>query len=96
VYSAIKVAGPAKFEVSDSVRVSKYKTIFEKDYTPNWTTEVFKIFKVQRINPVTYLLKDYRRKFIAGAFFELHRATHPDIYFVEKILRRRENEVYVK
>jgi len=28
VYSAIKIAGPAKFKVDDSVRVSKYKTIF--------------------------------------------------------------------
>ena len=35
VYSAIKIAGPAKFKVGDSVRVSKYKTIFEKGYTPN-------------------------------------------------------------
>jgi len=35
VYSAIKIAGPAKFKVGDLVRVSKYKTVFEKDYTPN-------------------------------------------------------------
>ncbi|XP_018406817.1 PREDICTED: uncharacterized protein LOC108782919 [Cyphomyrmex costatus] len=41
VYSAIKIAGPAKFKVGDAVRVSKYKTIFEKGYTPNWTTEAF-------------------------------------------------------
>jgi len=31
VYSAIKIADPSKFKVGDSVRVSKYKTIFEKD-----------------------------------------------------------------
>jgi len=77
--------------------VSKYKTVFEKSNTPNWTTEVFKIVKVQRTNPVN-LLEDYSGKSIAGAFYEyeLHRATHSDIYFVEKVLRRRENEVYVK
>jgi len=40
VYSVIKIADPAKFELDDSVRVSKYKTIFEKGYTSNWTTEV--------------------------------------------------------
>jgi len=87
VYSAIKITGLAKFKVGDSVRVSKYKTVFEKGYTPNWTTEVFKIVKVQRTNPVTYLLEDYRGKSIAGAFYEyeLHRATHPDIYLVEKV-----------
>ncbi|XP_024871855.1 uncharacterized protein LOC112454595 [Temnothorax curvispinosus] len=86
VYNAIKIAGPAKFKAGDSVRVSKYKTIFEKGYTPNWTTEVFKIVKVQRTNPVTYLLEDYRGKSVSGGFYEheLHRATYPDVYFVEK------------
>ena len=98
VYSAIKIAGPAKFKAGDSVRVSKYKTIFEKGYTPNWTTEVFTIVKVQRTNPVTYLLEDYRGNSVAGAFYEheLHRATHPDVYLVEKVLRRKGDKVYVK
>ncbi|KYM86931.1 hypothetical protein ALC53_03732 [Atta colombica] len=36
VYSNIKIAGPAKFKIGDSVYVSKYKTIFEKGYIPNW------------------------------------------------------------
>ncbi|XP_036146039.1 uncharacterized protein LOC118646694 [Monomorium pharaonis] len=98
IYSAIKIAGPAKFKVGDSVRVSKYKTIFEKGYTPNWTTEVFKIVKMQRTNLVTYLLEDYRGTSIAGAFYkhELHRATHPDVFLVEKVLRKKGDEVYVK
>jgi len=56
---------------------------------------VFKIVKVQRTNPVTYLLKNYHGKSLAGAFYELHRAIHPNIYFVENVLRRRGNEVYV-
>jgi len=55
VYSAIKIASPSKFKVSDSVRVNKYKTIFEKSYTLNWTTEVFTIIKMQHTNPVSYL-----------------------------------------
>ncbi|XP_029666089.1 uncharacterized protein LOC115237291 [Formica exsecta] len=94
VYSPIKIAGPAKFKVGDPVRVSKYKTIFEKSYTSNWTTEMFKIVKAQRTNPVIYLLEDYRGKSIAGAFYEyeLRRATYPDVYLVEKVLRRRGDE----
>jgi len=41
---------------------------------------------------------NYRGKSIAGTFYEyeLHRATHPDIYLVEKVLRRRGNKIYVK
>jgi len=98
VYSHVKIAGPAKFKVGDSVRVSKYKTVFEKGYTPNWTTEVFKIVKVQITNPVTYLLEDYKGKPVVGGFYEyeLNRATHPDVYLVEKVLRKKGNKVYVK
>ena len=34
--------GP-KFQVGDHVRISKYKNIFAKGYTPNWSEEVFVI-----------------------------------------------------
>ena len=30
-----------KFRVGNHVRVSKYKSIFAKGYTPNWSEEVF-------------------------------------------------------
>ena len=30
-----------KFKVGDHVRISKYKNIFVKGYTPNWSEEVF-------------------------------------------------------
>jgi len=62
VYSRIKIVAPVRFNVSDLVRVSKYKTLFEEGYMPNWTIEVFKITKVQKTNPVTYLLEDFLRK----------------------------------
>ncbi|XP_077260479.1 uncharacterized protein LOC143896450 [Temnothorax americanus] len=93
-----KIAAPARFRVDDPVRVSKFKTIFEKGYTPNWTTEIFRIARVQRTNPVTYLLKDIRGEAIAGGFYEheLLRVSDPDVYLVEKVLRKRGNQVYVK
>ena len=34
-----------KFKVSDHVRISKYKNIFAKGYTPNWSEEVFVVKK---------------------------------------------------
>ena len=30
-----------KFKVGDNGRISKYKNIFAKGYTPNWSEEVF-------------------------------------------------------
>ena len=35
-----------KFKVGDNVRISKYKNIFAKGYTPNWSEEVFVISKI--------------------------------------------------
>ena len=36
-----------KFKVGDHVRISKYKNIFVKGYTPNWSEEVFVISKIK-------------------------------------------------
>ena len=36
-----------KFKVGDHVRISKYKNIFAKGYTPNWSEEVFVINKIK-------------------------------------------------
>jgi len=46
---------------------------------------------VQCINPVIYLLDDYRGKSVAGAFYEqvLHRTTHLDMSRGESIVQKR-------
>ena len=36
-----------KFKAGDHVRISKYKNIFAKGYTPNWLEEVFVISKIK-------------------------------------------------
>ena len=47
-----------KFKVGDYVRISKYKNIFDKRYTPNWSEEVFVIKKVKNTVPWTYVIND--------------------------------------
>ena len=42
-----------KFKVGDHVRISKYKTIFAKGYTPNWSEEVFVIKETKNAVPRT-------------------------------------------
>ena len=36
-----------KFKVGDLVRISKYKNIFAKGYTPSWSEEIFVIKKLK-------------------------------------------------
>nr|ACE75265.1 integrase core domain-containing protein [Glyptapanteles flavicoxis] len=87
-----------KFKVGDKVRVSKYKNVFEKGYTPNWTTEIFTIKTVQNTSPTTYKLVDYQNQPIQGGFYEeeLSKVKYPDAYLVEKIIKKRGNKYYVK
>jgi len=95
VYSRSKIAAPGKFRPNDPVRVSKYKTLFEKGYTPNWTAEVFRVAEVRRTNPVTYLLTDSRGEPIAGGFYEheLQRISDPDVYLVESAATKGQHGV---
>ena len=87
-----------KFKVSDKVRISKYKHIFEKGYTPNYTTEVFTTEKIKPTYPLTYELKDYQGNLISGGFyeFELQKTSNSDVYLIEKVLKKREDKLFVK
>ena len=40
-----------KFKVGDYVRISKYKNIFDKGYTPNWSEEIFVNKKIKNTVP---------------------------------------------
>ena len=36
-----------KFKVGDHVRISKFKNVFAKGYTPNWSEEIFVVKKIK-------------------------------------------------
>ena len=52
------------------MRISKYKNLFVKGYTPNWSEEVCVIKKVQNTTPGTYIIGDINGKEILGTFYE--------------------------
>jgi hypothetical protein len=92
------VLSKPRYKVGDFVRVSKQKAVFDRGYTPNWSAEIFRVVKVRSTNPTTYLLEDFEKRPVKGGFYshELQRVRHPDVYLVEKVLRRRGNRSYVK
>jgi len=87
-----------KFKVGDNVRISTQKGVFTKGYLPNWSTEIFEIIKINKTLPVTYQLQDYTGKPIAGCFYsaEIHKTDHPNEYLIEKIIRKKQNQMLVK
>lgn len=87
-----------KFNIGDSVRISKYKGAFHKGYTPNWSTELFTVTKVNKSNPPTYHLEDKRKQTILGSFYEqeLQKTKCPNIYLIEKVIKEKGNKLFVK
>ena len=86
-----------KFKVGDNVRISKYKNIFAKGYTPNWSKEVFVVNKVQNTAPWTYLINDLNGEEIQGSFYEKElQKTNQKEFRIEKVIKRKGNKLYVK
>ena len=44
--------------MNDRVRITKYKNIFSKGYTENWSREVFIVDSVLKTNTWSYKIKD--------------------------------------
>ena len=86
-----------KFKVSDRVRISKYKNIFAKRYTPNWSEEIFIITKIKDAVPWTYVTSNVNGELIARNFYEKKLLkTSQENFRIEKVLKRRGNKLYVK
>ena len=59
-----------KFKVGDHVRISEYKNIFAKGYTPNWSEELSANSKIKNTVSWAYIINDLNGKEIAGSFYE--------------------------
>ena len=86
-----------KFKVGDHVSISKYKNIFAKGYNPNWSEEIFFIKKIKNTVPWTYVISDLNGEEILGSFHEKElQKTNQKEFRIEKVIKRKENKLYVK
>ena len=58
------------FKIGDFIRTSKYKNISAKDYTQNWSEEVFVIKKVKNTVLQTYVINDLNGEKFVGTFYK--------------------------
>ena len=86
-----------KFKVGDNVRISKYKNIFAKEYTPNCSEEIFVISKIKNTVPWTYVINDLNGEETTGSFYEKElQKTNQKEFRTEKVLKRKGDKFYVK
>ena len=84
-----------KFKVGDNVRISKYKNIFAKGYTPNCSEEVFVIRKVKNTVPWTYVINDLNGEEIIGTFFEKElQKTNQKKFRIEKVPKKKDDKLH--
>ena len=87
----------SKFKVGDHVRTSKYKNIFAKGYTPNWSEEDSVIKKVKNTVPWTHVINDLNGEEITGIFYKKElQKTNPQELRIEKVMKRKGDKLYVK
>ena len=77
--------------------VSKNKNIFAIGYTQNWSEEVFVISKIKNTVRWTYVISDLNGEEITGSYYEKElQKTSQQEFRIEKVLKRRGEELYVK
>ena len=86
-----------KFKVDDHVRLSKYRNIFAKRFTPNWSEEVFVIKEDKNTVPQIYVINDLNGEKIIGTFYEKEpQKTNQQEFRIEKIIKKKGDKLYVK
>ena len=89
----------SKFKIGDHVRISKYKNIFAKGYSPNWSGEVFVIKEVKNTVPWTYVINDLSSEEIIGTFYEKKKKNTKNKSTkirIEKVIKGKRNILYAR
>ena len=86
-----------KFKVGDHTRISKYKKIFTKGYTQNWSEEIIVVSKIKHAVPWSYVISDLNSEKIAGSSYEKElQNTSPEKFRIEKEHKIKGDKLYVK
>ena len=84
-------------KVGNYVKIIKYKDIFAKEYTPNWSEEVFQIKDVRNTVPRTYVINDLNGEEIIRTFYEKElQKTNQQEFRIEKLIKKKDDKLYVK
>ena len=86
-----------KFKVGDHVRITKYKNIFAKGYTPSWSEVVFVIREVKNTVPQTCAVNDINGDKINEKCYEKElQKTNQQEFRIEKVIKEKGDKFYVK
>ena len=83
LYGSVRKSVLPKFHVGDKVRITRKKGTFEK--------------RMKASNPPTYTIKDQLEEPVRGSFYEQElQLSVQEIFRIERVIRKKKNQVYVK
>ena len=86
-----------KFKVGYHVRISKYKNLFAKGYTRNWSEEIFVIKEMKNTVSWTYVINDLNGEETIGTLYEKElQKTNQEEFRIEKVIKKKGDRLYVK
>ena len=89
-----KIAQKRKIAVGSFVRISKTKRTFHKGYLPNYTEEIFKVYKVLKTRPYRYKLEDLMGEKLIGSFsnYEILKVEKNklNLWKIQEVIKRRQ------
>ena len=81
-----------KFKIGDSVRIKYELKILDRGYYPNWTDQIFTIYKsINKPNKTVYKIKNFEGEKLDKCFYqdELQIVQRNNVYRIEKILKEK-------
>ena len=101
IYTYNKTSKNPRFKIGDLVKISlKRRPIFDKaSGNIKRSEELFKIHSINKLNVITYKIKDLNDEIIKGIFYEkeLQKTKNTsEVYVIEKIIRKNKNKYFVK
>ena len=83
--------------MGDKIRITRKKGTYEKGFTPNWTEDVVTISSVNATKSPTNTITDTLGEPVQGRFYEQElQPSVQKIFRIERVLRKKKNQVYVK
>ena len=87
----------SKFKADDHMEISKYKNIFEKAYTLNWSEKKFVTKNIQTAVPRSYIINDLNSEKITGTFCEKElKQKNKREFRMKKVVKKKGDKMYPK
>ena len=77
------------------MRISKYENTFAKNYTPNWSEEMF-VINVKNTVLLTCVIEDLNSEEVVEMLYEQElKKTNQTKFRIEKVIKKKSDELYI-